>query len=410
MAKRLTAKEIEHLTTPGRHWVDDHLYLQIVDAHVRSWIYRFTLNGKARWSGLGSYPYVSLAAARQKRDDEQTQIRKGLDPVDERKRARAGQSVGPRKTFKACAQDYIANHEHTWVNAKHRNQWHSTLKAYVFPVIGEVAVDAVDTEHVRAILQPLWQTKRETAKRVRQQIESILDFAKALGLRQGDNPARWRGHIANIFPARAAKPMKHHAALPYPEIGDFMVKLRAQGGIAARALEFVILNACRTGDVIGQKRADAPPMIWQHVDLASRVWTIPRTKTGSELRVPLSRQAIAVVEAMQAIRSSDVVFAGMRAGEPLSNSAMLVVLDLMGFGRYTVHGFRSCFRDWAAECTSFPSEVAEMALAHTIEDRVEAAYRRGDLFEKRRKLMQAWADFCDRSSMTAAVVPLRNAS
>ncbi len=163
MAKRLTAKEIEHLTTPGKHWVDDNLYLQIVDAHVRSWIYRFTLNGKARWSGLGSYPGISLAAARQKRDDEQAQIRKGLDPVDERKRVRAGQGVGPRKTFKACAQDYIANHEHTWVNAKHRNQWHSTLKAYVFPVIGEVAVDAVDTEHVRAILQPLWQTKRETA-------------------------------------------------------------------------------------------------------------------------------------------------------------------------------------------------------------------------------------------------------
>ncbi len=410
MAKRLTAKEIEHLTAPGKHWVDDNLYLQIVDADVRSWIHRFTLNGKARWSGLGSYPSITLAAARQKRDDEQAQLRKGIDPVTERKRVRAGQGVGPRKTFKACAQDYIANHEHTWVNAKHRNQWQSTLNAYVFPVIGEIAVDAVDTEHVRTILQPLWHTKRETAKRVRQRVENVLDFAKALGLRSGDNPARWRGHLANIFPARGAKAVKHHEALPYPEIGDFMVSLREQGGMAARALEFTILTAVRTGDVIGQKRTDAPPMMWQHVDLAARVWTIPRTKTGGELRVPLSSAAMAVLEAMQAIRSGDIVFPGMRVGTALSNSAMLTALDFMGCGRLTVHGFRSSFRDWAAECTSFPSEVAEMALAHAIEDKTEAAYRRGDLFEKRRRLMQAWGDYCNRPSAAATVVPLRTAS
>jgi integrase len=407
---RLTSKQIEHLITPGRHRVDDGLYLQVTTPTQRSWLHRYHFAGKARASGLGAFPDVGLAEARRKRDEERAQLRAGRDPIAERKRIRAA-LAGPRKTFRQAAADYIANHEREWINAKHRNQWNASLATYVFPVIGETSVDAIGIDDVRSILTPLWSSKRETGRRVRQRIEAILDFARAAGWRpQGDNPARWDGNLEYLFPARGPA-VEHHAALPYIEVAAFMRELRAQPGVAARALEFLILCAVRTGDLIGQpRRADSPPMRWLHVDLGAGVWTIPHTKSGKELRVPLSDAALAVLVQMLPMRTAadSVVFPGQRDGAALSNSAMLSVLARMGRSDVTAHGFRSTFHDWASEHTEFPNEVIEMALAHKIRGKVERAYRRGDLFDKRRALMVAWADHCNRAP--AAVVPLRAAS
>jgi integrase len=250
--------------------------------------------------------------------------------------------------------------------------------------------------------EALWRARPETASRVRGRIESIVDWAKARGYRQGENPARWRGHLENLLPPRSkVRRVEHHAALPYPEIGAFMAELRAIGGIAARALEFTILTAARTGEAVGAR--------WGEINLPDRLWTVPgeRMKAGKEHRVPLSNATIAILGDMAAIRSGNHVFPGARVGRPLSNMAMLMLLRRMSRGDLTAHGFRSSFRDWAAECTSFPTEVAEMALAHTVSDKVEAAYRRGDLFQKRRQLADAWAAFCDAPAFAGEVVPIR---
>jgi integrase len=355
--------------------------------------------------GLGPYPDVSLAEARQKAFDARRLLRDGVDPIEARRAARTAARLEEARslTFKDCAERYIVAHEAGWRNAKHRAQWRSTLKTYAFPVLGELSIAAIDTPLVMKRLEPIWEAKPETAGRMRGRIELVLDWAGASKYRTGDNPARWRGHLDKLLPPRRKMArVKHHAALPWRDIPEFMVELRAQGAVSARALEFAILTAARTIEVIGAR--------WSEVDLAEKLWTVPaeRMKSNREHRVPLADGAMAVLQALP--RDGDHLFTGPRSARPLSNMAMLATLDRMGRPDVTVHGFRSTFRDWTSECTSFAREVAEMALAHVIPDKVEAAYRRGDLFERRRQLMEAWSGYCASVPRNAtAVVPIRQA-
>jgi integrase len=305
----------------------------------------------------------------------------GIDPIEARRAQREQKSLDAAKsmTFDACAAAYIDAHKAGWRNEKHFDQWSNTLNTYAGPVFGSLPVQAVDVGLVMKALEPIWQTKSETASRVRGRIESVLDWATVRGYRKGDNPARWRGHLDKLLPPRSkVRKVEHHPARPHDELANFVAMLRRQEGIASRALEFLILTATRTGEVIGAR--------WDEIDLGEKVWVVPaaRMKAGREHRVPLSAAAVAILEQMQEVREGDFVFPGGKRGKPLSNMAMLAVLKRIDRGDLTNHGFRSSFRDWAAERTNFPREVAEMALAHTVGDKVEAAYRRGDLFQKRR--------------------------
>lgn len=291
-------------------------------------------------------------------------------------------------TFEEAAERYIEAHKAGWKNAKHAAQWTTTLKTYAYPLIGESPVQAIDTGLVLKVLEPIWTTKTETANRLRGRIESVLDWARVRGYRERENPARWRGHLEQLLPAPSkVQRVQHHAALPYADLPKFMEALRAQDGVSASALEFAILTVARTGEVIGAK--------WSEIDLKERVWTIPaeRMKAGKEHRVPFSARTLAILKSMKALGSGEYVFPGLN-NKALSNMALLMLLRRMGREDITAHGFRSTFRDWAAERTNFPAEVAEMALAHAVGDKVEAAYRRGDLFAKRRELMTAWAKAC----------------
>ena len=316
----------------------------------------------------------------------------GVDPIEKRRAERLEARLDAARaiTFKECAARYIASHRAGWRNPKHAAQWQATLATYAEPVIGGLSVQAIDTALVLKVLEPIWTTKPETAGRVRGRVESILDWAKARGYRGGENPARWRGHLDKLLPARSkVRRIEHHAALPYAELPGFLVSLRQQEGVAAYALEFAILTAARTGEVIGAR--------WSEMDLLNKTWTLPaaRMKSGREHRVPLSGPALAILEGMQAHRHEGTfVFPGGKNGRPLSNMAFLMLLRRMGQSNATAHGFRSSFRDWAAERTRVPSEVAEMALAHTLSDKTIAAYNRSDLFDRRRRLMAAWATFC----------------
>ena len=295
---------------------------------------------------------------------------------------------------------WFAAHEPGWRNAKHRAQWRSTLETYAFPALGELRVAAIDTALVMKTLEPIWQVKPETAGRLRGRIEAVLDWAAARNYRTGDNPARWRGHLDKLLPARRRLArVKHHAALPSRDLPLFMVELRGQAGVSVRALEFAILTAARTGEVIGAT--------WGEIDMSGKIWTVPaeRMKGGRTHRVPLCERVLEFLGALP--RAGDYVFGGTRDHKPLSQMALLMALRRMGRAELTVHGFRSTFRDWAAESTSFPREVAEAALAHAIPDKVEAAYRRGDLFERRRQLMEAWSRYCASAPGAGAVVPIR---
>jgi integrase len=305
-------------------------------------------------------------------------------------------------TFRQCAEAYIADHRAGWRSASHASQWVNTLATYAYPVIGDLPVAAVDVGLVLKILQPIWQVKTETASRLRGRIESVLDWAAALGYRSGENPALWRGRIANLLTSkRKLRQVRHLPALPYGEIGAFMAALRAQEGIAARALELLILTAARRSEVIGAT--------WSEIDLPRGIWTLAaaRMKGGRQHRVPLAPPAVAILEWMSAVRLSDFVFPGLRAGRPLDGRAMLDVVRRLGRKDITAHGFRSTFRSWAAEQTNYPREVCEMALAHAARDAVEVAYQRGDLLDKRRKLMEAWAGYCAQVHATDNVIAIR---
>jgi len=419
---KLTALMVSREKRPGCYGDGGGLYLQVTERGSKSWIYRYwvaerdsttgeltrdpttkKVRGRAREMGLGSCITVSLAEARDRAIECRKLREKEIDPIDAREAARRQAALERARSlrFKEAAGTYMAAHRAAWQNDKHASQWTSTLETYAYPLIGEVSVQAIDTALVMKVIEPIWATKPETANRVRGRIESILDWATVRGFRHGENPARWRGHLDKLLPSRAkVRKIQHHRALPYAELPAFMAKLREQEGIAARALEFAILTAARTGETIGARRSE--------FNIKEKLWTVPagRMKSGKEHRVPLSERAIAIVP-MEALDGGDFVFPGGRRGQPLSNMAMLKLLGRMGRNDLTVHGFRSTFRDWAAERTNFAGDVVEMALAHAIDSKTEAAYRRGDLFEKRRRLTDAWAEFCGKIFAPGAVVPLK---
>ncbi|HEY1244597.1 MAG TPA: integrase arm-type DNA-binding domain-containing protein [Hyphomicrobiaceae bacterium] len=386
----LHVKQLAQLPA-GMHGDGAGLYLQVT-ATGRSWIFRYQLDGRRREMGLGSLDNVGLAAARQAAQDARSVLAGGQDPIEARKASRAAQRSAEAQavTFEEAAEAYIAANEAAWRNPKHRAQWRATLKAYAFPVLGKLAVGAIDTGLVLKVLEPIWQKKPETASRVRGRIETVLAAATARGQRTGPNPAQWRNHLDQLLPARSkVRRVRHQPALPYPQVPALMKQLAGlnRQSVSVSALRFCILTAARTGEVIG--------MQWPEVDRKARLWTVPgeRMKAGREHRVPLSPAAAAIVERMAKVRVSAYVFPGWREKQPLSDMAMLECLRGLRPG-FTVHGFRSSFRDWAAERTSFPNIVAEAALAHVVADKTEAAYRRGELLDKRRKLMDAWARFC----------------
>ena len=373
-------------TKAGLHADGGGLYLQVTKSGAKSWIYRFTINKQTRDMGLGSLQSVTLADARDLASRSRSLVASGIDPIVEREDRLAADAASVRHgtSFKSCAEEYIRLNQDGWKNAKHRQQWPSTLKAYVFPVIGDKHVRDVSKRDIVDILEPIWTEKPETARRVRSRIEIVIDMAIAADLRESENPARLS--VLKFLLSAQANKATHHPALPYEQIGGFMADLRKQEGIAALALEFIILTATRTSETLNAK--------WDEIE--NHVWKIPgeRMKSGREHRVPLSGGAVTLLESLPRLRENDHVFPGQKAKRPPSNMACLTLLKRMGRGDLTVHGFRSTFRDWCAEQTDYPRDVAEMALAHSIGNKVEAAYRRGDLFDKRRELMKAWAEYC----------------
>ncbi|MEO5332849.1 MAG: integrase arm-type DNA-binding domain-containing protein [Magnetococcus sp. YQC-5] len=386
---KLTALAVKNLPA-GMHGDGAGLWLQVTATGARSWIFRYRFGPKNRYMGLGSVSAVSLANARKAATKAQQTIQAGIDPLEVKavEEQAAKQELAALTTFQQCAEEYIDIHRVGWNNPKHAQQWTNTLLTYAIPIFGALPVGHVDARHVELCLRPIWRTKPETASRVRGRIEAVLDFGKVKGYRDGENPARWQGHMELILGARE-RVVRHHAALPYREVPDFMKLLRLQAGNGARCLEFTILTATRTGEAIGAR--------WEEIDLQERTWSIPATrmKAKREHMVPLSESAVMLLERMSEIRLGEHVFPGQHEGKPISNMAMLMMLRRMGRGDLTTHGFRSAFRDWGAEQTEHQTEVLEMALAHAITSKVEAAYRRGSLFEKRRGLMNDWAQFVE---------------
>jgi integrase len=379
------------------------LYLQVISPSNRSWLLRYERHGRERWMGLGPLHTFTLKEARARARKARQQLADGIDPLAAKQEQAAQRRLEAAKamTFGQCVEAYLEAHDADWKNDKHRAQWRMTLTKYC-KTISDLPVKDIDTDLVLRVLTPLWKTRTETGKRLRGRIERVLAWAKGRGLRTGENPARWDGHLDEMLaaPSKVA-PVRHHPALPFKELPSFMIALRARTAISARALEFLILTAARTGEVIGAT--------WDEIDLAAKVWTIgaERMKAGKEHRVPLSNRAMEILRSLP--REDRYIFIGGRKGAPLSNMAMLEMMKRMRPG-YVSHGFRSSFRDWASERTNFPPEVCEQALAHTIGDKVEAAYRRSDLFTKRVRLMADWAKFCASRPVNEArdnVTPMR---
>jgi integrase len=398
---RLSAKSVEKAKRPGYYADGGNLYLQVSPGLTKSWIFRYARQGKSHEMGLGSERVYSLAEARAKASDARRLLGDGMDPISAREghRSRERLEKASSLTFAKCAEKYIGAHRAGWRNPKHIAQWENTLDTYAGQIIGRLAVKDVDTALVLRVLEPIWTKKPETATRLRGRIERILDWARVMGYRVGENPARWRGHLDKLLPAALNRMnRKHLAALPYGEIGAFIGELRTKEGTSARALEFAILTAARTGEVIGARSDE--------IDTDKALWTVPaaRMKAGREHRVPLSPRALEIAKAQP---DGLFLFAGGKDKQGLSDMALLEVLRRMGRDGLTVHGFRSTFRDWASERTSYPREVCEMALAHAISDKVEAAYRRGDLFEKRRRLMLDWAKFCVLPKVSGKVMSIK---
>jgi integrase len=405
----LTQRKIER-AKPGRYPDGLGLYLICHNANNKSFAFRYERDGRERWMGLGPVHTVDLKQARQKAREARLLLLEGIDPLEQRKAARAAHAlaVAKTKTFKECADDYIAGNRKAWTNARHGQQWIVTLRDYAYPAIGNLPVAAIDTGLVLKCIEPHWSTKTETMSRVRGRIETVLDWATARGYRSGDNPAAWKT-IGKVLPAKGkiAKPV-HHPALPYAALPGFLAQLRQREGTAARALEFAILTAARTGEVLGAQ--------WSEVDLGSRMWTVPagRMKAGVEHRVALSARAVELLRALPVEDNNSYVFIGPRPGSGLSPGVMTQLLRRMGHGHISVHGFRSCFRTWCAEQTNIAREVCELALAHNVGDKVERAYQRGDLLKKRFLLAEAWSKYASsppvQKSKGDVVVSLRGAS
>lgn len=392
---KLTTKGVQKLirkSKPALTNDGDGLYLKIGKSGGASWIYRFRWNGKLSDMGLGSCSVVSLSEARELAADNRKLVRQGVNPLTARDEGK--KEIPKTLTFTSCAAHYIKAHRRSWRNAKHARQWVSTLKTYARPQIGTKAIIDISTQDILEVLTPIWTNKNETAKRVQGRLENILDYAAAHGYRDPVNPARWRGHLDKLLakPSRIQK-VNHHPAMLYDAVADFMKAIQPYNSMSSKALQFLILTATRTSEVLNAE--------WKEVDFENATWCIPaeRMKANREHRVPLSQQALALLTALPRIKENSHVFPGMKSGHPLSNMALLQFMRGLGYGpsgekgNYVPHGFRSSFRDWTGEVTSYPRDVAEMALAHTIENKVEAAYRRGDLFEKRLVMMQDWADY-----------------
>lgn len=393
---KLSARTAATLMKPGRHSDGGGLYLVVDASGAKRWVFLFRWEGKLKELGLGGINMVSLAEAREKASDARRLVASGANPI-ELKRTASAAAKHPT-TFGGFADQLIADITPGFRNPKHRQQWKNTLQTYAAP-LRDKRLDAIQTDHVLEVLKPIWLTKHETASRLRGRIERVLDAARAKGLRSGENPARWRGHLENLLPKRQRLTRGHHAALPYTDVPAFMVELRARDGTAARALELCILCASRSGEVLGAQ--------WSEIDLEGKVWTIPgaRMKAGREHRVPLTDAALVVLATVSQARTNataDFVFPGLRIGRPLSVMAMEMVLRRMKRDEITVHGFRSSFRDWCGEATSFPREIAEAALAHQVGDATERAYRRGDALEKRRALLEDWSAFATGERRAAA--------
>jgi integrase len=392
MTSKLTARKVE-TARPGKYSDGGNLYLIVSPQGARKWVLRFTWRGRPKEMGLGSASSVPLADAREKAASARRKIAQGLNPIDERKRD------GGIPTFGEMADDVREALSAGFRNEKHKAQWKSTLETYAAPLRAK-PVDTIATDDVLAVLKPIWTTKAETASRVRGRIEKVLDAAKAKGFREGENPARWRGHLDHLLPRPSKLARGHHAAMPYEDVVSFIAKLRDREAPSALALELCILTAARSGEILGMR--------WPEIDLDKKVWTVPATrmKAGREHRVPLASRAVAILRRLEEVNTGEFVFAGQARNKSLSNMAMEMVLRRMKIEDATVHGFRSSFRDWAGNVSSFPREITETALAHVIGDKAEQAYRRGDALEKRRKLMEAWAAYCEPKA-SANVVPLR---
>lgn len=401
MRGKLNVKQVEALKAPGRYSDGGNLYLRVSKNGGKRWVFFYRFGGKRRDMGLGSAaPFgVGLAEARRRADAARALVRDGTDPISVMGRKARQKSARRVPLFGEFADQFINEQAPKYRNEKHLAQWRMTLGERYCSKIRSVPIDQVDTDAVLSVLRPIWTTVPETAARLRGRLENVLAAAKALGLHPGPNPAEWRGHLKNLLPARQKLTRGHHAALPYDRILDFIGDLNSRQGLAAKALELTILTACRTGEVLNAK--------WDEIDLEKAIWAIPkeRMKAGIAHRVPLSGRALDILRSIPRSDGEAYVFPGQQDGKPLSSAAMEMQLRRMGRDDITVHGFRSTFRDWASEQTSFPHETCEHALAHRISDKAEASYRRGDQFEKRRLLMQAWADFC--TGQDCRVVPLK---
>lgn len=403
----LNALAVSRLVEPGFHRVGTvpGLALQIAPTGARTWVLRYAVGGKRHDMGLGGYPAVTLAGAWEAARKARQQLQDGSDPIQQRRESFSAMKAAAASamTFEQAARSYVGTIEKGWKNAKHAAQWTSTLETYAYPVIGKILVRDVELPHVLRVLQPIWSEKTETAVRLRGRIERVLDWATVSGYRVGLNPARWSGHMDKVLPKPSDIAEKdHHEAIPVSEIGAFVVRLRDQAGTAARALEFAILTAARSGEVRGAK--------WSEIDMAAKLWTVPaeRMKAKKEHQVPLSDDAIKILNALPRIDASEFVFTAPRGGI-FSDMALTAVMRRMN-ETAVPHGFRSTFRDWASEQTNYPREAAEMALAHTISDKVEAAYRRGNLLAKRVRMMADWARFCAKVQSKGAVIPMNQAA
>ncbi len=390
---RLNARAVATLNEHGRHADGGGLYLSISPNGGRRWVFLYRWHGKPTEIGLGSARDVTLARARELAKDARAKLAEGINPKEARKPLDGA-------TFGECADRLITAMRPSWRNGKHAAQWEMTLREYAAP-LRRLPTHAITTDDVLSVLKPLWNEKPETASRLRGRMERVLDAAKAQGLRTGENPARWRGHLDQLLPKRQRLTRGHHAAMNYDDVPAFIADMQSRRATAALALEFTILTAARSGEVLGAR--------WDEFDLERTVWTVParRMKAGREHRVPLSARALKIVKALHQEEGGEFVFPGLKPGKALSGMALEMVLRRMKLNDVTVHGFRSAFRDWAAECTNFTNEVCEAALGHAVTNKVEAGYRRGDLFEKRRKLMDAWAAFCSATKAAGKIVPIR---
>jgi integrase len=397
---KLSARKVETLSRPGRHGDGAGLYLSISkagDTLRRRWVYLFTRGGKLREMGLGGFPEVPLAAARVDREKWAGVLRSGGDPIGLRRAEKAASRGVP--TFGQLADEVIESKGAEWGSEKHRQQWVMTLNKYAAPIRNRPA-NEIQTDDVLGVLRPLWRKRPETASRLRGRIEHVLDAARARGFRHGPNPALWRGHLDKLLPKRPKVAQGHHAALPYEKVAKFIGEVRKRDAVAALAIEFTVLTAARTGEVLGAT--------WDEIDLKSSVWTISakRMKASRIHRIPLSGRAFSILRRLEKIRTGDFVFPGRKPGRPLSNMSMEMILRRMKVEDATMHGFRSSFRDWVGNETHFPREIAEAALAHVVGDAAEQAYRRGDALEKRRELMKAWATHCEPNAAKTKIVSL----